>query len=132
MRFCAICRSDVPLHRYNRDQAVLTKCGHVFHRPCINRWLKCDKIDQWLTSDNTAVLCPMCKQEIDKDNIFQLLGFGKSLKKPSFAYKTFYFFLLETIVINIFLFQYLVDESKEVLSDEYEQNCEKKGNFDCI
>lgn len=49
---CAIC-----LEKLNPKQMVLDLgCGHVFHHPCIIKWLK------------RSTLCPTCRREVQQNN----------------------------------------------------------------
>ena len=52
-RNCIICLEDFK----NKDKALILPCIHLFHKNCINNWLK---------KQNT---CPICKFKLTRSNI---------------------------------------------------------------
>lgn len=47
-RMCVICLDSYKV----RDVLALCTCGHIFHKKCLNKWLR------W------RLVCPMCMEEI--------------------------------------------------------------------
>ncbi|XP_036317803.1 probable E3 ubiquitin-protein ligase RHC1A, partial [Rhagoletis pomonella] len=50
---CAICLQEMP----NGNDCWVTLCNHVFHKPCIERWVT-DSPD-----------CPVCRQRVNKRDL---------------------------------------------------------------
>ena len=50
---CVICLEDFK----NKDKAIILPCIHLFHKNCINNWLK------------TKNICPICKFKLTSSNI---------------------------------------------------------------
>ena len=50
---CVICLEDFK----NKDKAIILPCIHLFHKNCINNWLK------------TKNICPICKFKLTRSNI---------------------------------------------------------------
>jgi hypothetical protein len=51
---CSICYDDYHVGEYKRN---LNKCGHNFHKKCIDKWFKKNK-------DNMS--CPVCRKNYNK------------------------------------------------------------------
>ena len=64
---CTICLEDM----WDKDSAV-TKCGHIFHRTCIDKWL-----EQKLKN------CPMCRWSLDGSDSFLTSLYSEENKKKS-------------------------------------------------
>ena len=52
--------------------AVVSMCGHLFCWPCLHRWME---------TQQTRVLCPVCKASINRDKVIPLYGRGSSNDK---------------------------------------------------
>ena len=60
---CAICLAKI----WKKDkQAILSTCGHIFHRDCINRIIE---------KGNTT--CPLCRAEFTRDDILTLAQYDR-------------------------------------------------------
>ena len=49
---CTICLLD-----YNEETKTETKCNHIFHQECLDKWLQ------------TNYTCPLCRTELKKDTL---------------------------------------------------------------
>ena len=58
---CTMTKSEVPLSPFSkvRKAFVVTKCGHVFCRPCIVKWVE--------GGEGSSHLCPNCRSVIAED-----------------------------------------------------------------
>ena len=48
-KFCTICQNNI---KKGEHKVILCKCNHIFHRKCLNKYLKLEKIN---------FSCPNCK-----------------------------------------------------------------------
>lgn len=63
---CTICFEDM----WDKD-SIFTTCGHIFHKDCIDRWLK-----------EKAKNCPICRASLDRSDAFLTsLAFEDDKKK---------------------------------------------------
>ena len=58
--FCTICQENIK----NREHKVHLKCNHIFHKKCINKYMKINKIN---------FCCPNCNKDY-KDDLCNLLN----------------------------------------------------------
>ena len=63
---CSICLDDI-----NKKTMKILPCKHIFHKKCINRWLK------------NSIQCPLCKSFLE--NEFKV-HFCKNKSKKKFKY----------------------------------------------
>ena len=68
---CPICYDEI----YNRNNALLTDCGHSFHYSCIINY------DYKNSFDNNGIYCPICRQ--DMGNYYNL---NENYKLPKICY----------------------------------------------
>jgi len=52
--FCKICLEDITNKEIKENKTTLLKCSHIFHKYCINSWLK-----------NPTTTCPKCQALAD-------------------------------------------------------------------
>ncbi len=51
---CSICMEEIPtLNTENKDSITITKCGHIFHKACLDAWFNQGKDT-----------CPICRMKI--------------------------------------------------------------------
>ena len=65
---CCICLDDA-------KQAVVTLCGHLFCKPCINQWIDLKPLNQQT--------CPVCNKGINKQKIVRLYGMNDEIATSS-------------------------------------------------
>ncbi|KAF1829716.1 hypothetical protein BDW02DRAFT_136258 [Decorospora gaudefroyi] len=54
---CPVCMSDVQEDGKDEEEPVVTKCGHFFHRACLDGWVN----ESAMNASNT---CPSCRAEM--------------------------------------------------------------------
>ncbi|GER33565.1 RING-H2 zinc finger protein [Striga asiatica] len=105
---CSICLSE-----FDRSAEVnRLSCGHVFHRPCLEKWLRCWRMtcplcrNSMMPVEEEADACPMCwcyasscSDGFGSTDLYVLLGiyvYCESLMEP-------YFDAIITIVLIAFI-----------------------------
>ena len=51
--YCSICHEDI---NFSDEEISVLRCGHLFHKRCLQ---------QWLDTDST---CPECRSEVTRNN----------------------------------------------------------------
>ena len=65
---CSICLTEINIENYknNKTDLVLLNCSHVYHKDCLNPWVK-EKAQSFNSPD-----CPYCRDKIISVNDFKI------------------------------------------------------------
>jgi hypothetical protein len=65
---CSICLEEINIENYqhNKTDLVFLNCDHVFHKQCLNTWVK-TKVQNFNNPD-----CPLCRNKIINNNFVKI------------------------------------------------------------